>query len=169
MAEKGGTWIIAIVTILTILFSVSFSGCVEDEESSYYPKEEDIELKLSMNKQKFEINDTTVRINLTLKNISQKILKTEYSFSIDTFIDVWIETPTNNTIRPNIYPSDPARVKITLKPNEILKENFLLFGYIWLYSYINFQWISGNYTIYSNYQYYEMQKIESIPLNFKVI
>jgi hypothetical protein len=171
MVKKGETKIMVFITICMILISIGLSGCIEEtkDKDGENPTKEDLELNLSMNKHEFNINDTSVRVNLTLKNISEKTLKTEYSFSIETFIDVWIETPINNTIIPQIYPVDPIRKKIILKPNEILTENFLLFGHPWQYSYNDFQWISGNYTIYSNYQYYKTQRIESNPIHFTIL
>jgi hypothetical protein len=169
MAEKGETKILAIFTICFMLISIGLSGCVEEDESSYYPKEEDLELQLSLNKHEFKINDTTVEVNITLKNISTKTLKLEYLFSIGIFIDVWVTTESNNTIHPLFYEIDPSRKTIILKSNEFLKENFFFFEYIWYNSNNDFHWIPGNYTINSNYQYYEMQKIESNPFNFKII
>jgi hypothetical protein len=43
MAEKGGTKILAIVTILTILFSILFSGCIEDDEENNKDKDDNNE------------------------------------------------------------------------------------------------------------------------------
>jgi len=150
------------------------NSCISNNDSNNkkekYPVDGDLNLKISMNKYNFAVNESSFWVNLTLKNISNKTLIIEYSFSLDTFIKVWVTTEMNIKLYPLIYPVDPSRVKIILKPNEILEENFLFFNVIWYNSTYypdNYYWNYGNYTIYSSY--FCSFLIESNSINFKII
>lgn len=131
MAEKGETKILVIITIIIILFSILFSGCVgdgKDENNNNKDANEENIYSISNLNLTLEINNNSTenRLNFTIKltNIRDYPVKVERQFVLnDNYLNLIITNPLNKTIHFPSYHGDYAYRYITLNPNETLIHN----------------------------------------------
>jgi hypothetical protein len=160
MAEKGGTKIIAIITICIMLFTIGFSGCVEDEdenEAKYtFRLYVDFENDKSNN---YLIIPFPVNKNITNKVLMNKLTELKYEFTNEISpYGIGINITLKNFI--NISFKGKSNDEMFYYEFSMLNDSiYYKKGDYWIYSTCNCT-IFYHFTVEDNIAYYSY-KIES--------
>jgi hypothetical protein len=107
MAEKGGTKILGVITICIMLFTIGFSGCVEDDENEdNWGEKGELSLKISLDKNLMTINESII-VTCILINSGDTDLRIIYPFAAPWIIDIYDENNSHVDFLINFYPPPP--------------------------------------------------------------
>lgn len=133
MVEKGEKKILAIVTIIIVLISIGFSGCVEEEKDEGEndkikdAESNDLQLEIEQYKDfepvnKVHTNDSYFDLFIKLINIDNNPIKIDWWFHLGSNVHGKMIGPNNETytISTKISP-DIVHNIVTLKPGEYLE------------------------------------------------
>jgi hypothetical protein len=110
MAEKGETKILAIVTILIILISIGFSGCIGDDDNSRnnnnnikYKEKDDLLFFIHSDISVINSSSPSLNLSFILKNLSNNSIRIFSWFDIDTTISIQLSDNVKNYTFGNIH------------------------------------------------------------------